>query len=61
MKQVSINRNGKTYSGTYRVENRTIYVTYAGLTKPTQISGMKDQEQMLAEMILGELIGHEAT
>lgn len=54
MKQVSITRNDKSYSGTYITKSKMIYVTHAGQTKPAHIGSMDDQ--MLAEMILGEMI-----
>ncbi|KIN60652.1 hypothetical protein Z945_1628 [Sulfitobacter noctilucae] len=57
MKQVSITRGGTTYSGTYIVKGKMLYVTYAGQTKATQVGGMKGNESVLARTILAEMIG----
>jgi hypothetical protein len=56
MKEVSITRGGTRFTGTYSVKGTMLYVTYAGQTKFTQISGMKGHKAVLAETILGEMI-----
>lgn len=57
MKEVTITRGGTTFTGTYSVKGKMLYVTYAGQTKSTQISGMKGHEAVLTKTILGEMIG----
>lgn len=57
MKEVTITRGGTTFSGTYSVKGKMLYVTYAGQTKPTQIGNMKGHESVLAETMLGEMVG----
>jgi hypothetical protein len=52
--RVTIERGGKTYTGTYKVDHRIITVKYESKTETTQVGNLPPH--VLARQLLGELI-----
>lgn len=55
----SVEYNGKTYSGRYRVSNKMLYVTSAYGDKSTQIGSLN--AEFLAKRLLRELLQSNAS
>jgi len=53
---VQINFNGKDYKGSYKVEKGIISVYYDFYHKNTQLGGHGQSPELLAQMILREII-----
>lgn len=61
MKEISITRQGKKYTGHYQINGSMVSVHYAGEKKTTQLGGSGGSEaatEALAKTILGEMISH---
>ena len=54
-RDVSMQRDGKTYTGSYRVERGVVHVRYGQDSKATQIGHLEVEQ--VAKHLLAELVG----
>lgn len=53
-KEITVEENGETYKGRYKIEKRMVHVMSAFGYESTQIGG--SEPETIAKMILGELV-----
>ena len=51
--------NGKEYIGRYRIKGNVLWVEFQGIEKVTQLGGHQRKPELLARLLLRELIRQE--
>lgn len=58
-KEFTIEKNGKEYKGWYKIEKGMIHVSSGFGSKSAQLGGSTETPEVLARIILGELISED--
>ena len=56
---VAIEREDKIYTGSYTIAQKMITVAHGSRVKTTQLGGFADAPEVLARIMLGEMVGEE--
>ncbi len=59
MPRLEVKIYGKTYTGSYEIQGEMIEVSYGGRTKKTWLGGSASYPELLARLMIGELVREE--